>query len=78
MRHLTRRIYRAFPELDRFPDEACERFVRAARRGWATTLVHATIVSAVVLPGMLLAFKVYFLAIGALHTFGQPPRPGSS
>jgi len=72
MRLLTRRIYRAFPELDRFPDEACERFVRAARRGWATTLVHATIVSAVVLPGMLLAFKVYSLAIGALYTFGDP------
>ncbi len=32
------RIYRAFPELDRYADEPCERFVRAARRhrwyGW--------------------------------------------
>ncbi|MFN7022326.1 MAG: hypothetical protein ACK4WH_13495 [Phycisphaerales bacterium] len=34
MRLLTRRIYRAFPELDRYSDEQCERFVRAARRAF--------------------------------------------
>jgi hypothetical protein len=34
MRILTRRIYRAFPELDRYDDERCERFIRAAKRGW--------------------------------------------
>lgn len=35
MRILTRtRIYRAFPELDRYSDEHCRRFVRAARGGW--------------------------------------------
>ena len=26
------KVYRAFPELDRFPDEECERFVKRARR----------------------------------------------
>jgi hypothetical protein len=30
MRILTRTIWRAFPELDRFSDEQCERFVKAA------------------------------------------------
>lgn len=30
----TRRIYRAFRELDRYSDEQCERFVRAARRAF--------------------------------------------
>src|SRR5207247_1731505 len=33
MRLIVRRIYRAFPELDRYTDEQCRRFVRAARRG---------------------------------------------
>ncbi len=32
MRFLTRRIWRAFPELDRFDDARCARFVRAAHR----------------------------------------------
>ncbi len=44
MRLLTRRIHRAFPELDRYDDEQCARFIRAARRGvrrrlWVTSLV---------------------------------------
>lgn len=30
MRLVTRKIYRAFPELDRFSDEQCERYIRAA------------------------------------------------
>lgn len=35
VRLITRRaIYRAFPELDRFDDERCARFVRAAGRGF--------------------------------------------
>lgn len=33
MRLPTYKVYRAFPELDRFSDEACQRYVRAARRG---------------------------------------------
>ncbi|HZW06137.1 MAG TPA: hypothetical protein VFF65_03355, partial [Phycisphaerales bacterium] len=32
MRLVTRHIWRAFPELDRFSDEQCRRFTRAARR----------------------------------------------
>lgn len=33
MRLLTRRIYRAFPELDRYSDEQCVRFIKSARGG---------------------------------------------
>lgn len=33
MRLVTRNIWRAFPELDRFSEEQCRRFVAAARRG---------------------------------------------
>jgi hypothetical protein len=33
MRLVTRKIWRAFPELDRFDDKRCERFCRAAYRG---------------------------------------------
>lgn len=32
MRIPMSKVYRAFPELDRFPDHECERFVRRARR----------------------------------------------
>ncbi|MBI1189406.1 MAG: hypothetical protein GC200_01820 [Tepidisphaera sp.] len=35
MRLFTRKpIYRAFPELDAYSDERCQRFVRAANRDW--------------------------------------------
>jgi hypothetical protein len=30
---MTLKVYRAFPELDRYSDEQCRRFIRAARRG---------------------------------------------
>lgn len=33
MRLLTRKIYRAFPQLDQFDDEAC---IRSIRRAWST------------------------------------------
>lgn len=41
MRLLIRsKIWRAFPELDRFSDEQCARFVAAAKRSWARRGVH--------------------------------------
>jgi len=47
MRILTRRIYRAFPELDRYSDERCVRFVEAAagsrRRRFGRFLLSAVI-----------------------------------
>ncbi|MBS0196977.1 MAG: hypothetical protein JSR77_09475 [Planctomycetes bacterium] len=57
MRLLTRRIHRAFPELDRYDDEQCARFIRAARRGvrrrlWVTFLVVFAGVFAFALSGV--------------------------
>lgn len=34
MRFPGNKIYRAFPELDRFSDEQCSRFLKAAKRDW--------------------------------------------
>lgn len=40
MRLLTRKIYRAFPELDSYDDEQCRRFIRSARGGlWRQGIV---------------------------------------
>lgn len=47
MRVLTRQIWRAFPELDRFSDDQCARFVRAARRGVLASIAQ-TLACAVV------------------------------
>ncbi len=45
MRIPTTRIYRAFPELDRFTDDQCSRFVRAAcKRGWRRHLHRALLI----------------------------------
>lgn len=52
MRLLTRRIYRAFPELDRYTDEQCSRFVKSARKGGLTTLLHTAAILATLLPLM--------------------------
>jgi hypothetical protein len=47
MRILVRRIYRAFPELDRYSDEQCLRFVRATRKRFWVRMGHWTIIAAV-------------------------------
>ncbi len=44
VRILTRRIYRAFPELDGYSDEQCARFLRAARRGFWRQVFYAIVV----------------------------------
>lgn len=71
MRLLTRRIYRAFPELDRFPDEACERFVRAARRGLAAKVVHASCVLIVSLLAGIGASFAFFRSIRFFDRWGD-------
>lgn len=38
MRLIRNKIYRAFPELDRFTDKQCERFVRSANSSWVRRL----------------------------------------
>ncbi len=63
MRIPVGKIYRAFPELDRFTDEQCERFVRAAcRQGWRRH-VHRLIVGLAVFFSMVLA-TVAVYAVG--------------
>lgn len=45
MRIPLTRVYRAFPELDRFSDDQCSRFVRAAcKRGWRRHVHRALLV----------------------------------
>lgn len=45
MRILTRKIYRAYPELDKFEDDVCKRYVKRAKRinnawkGWALIIL---------------------------------------
>src|SRR5437899_2059019 len=52
MRLLVRRINRAFPELDRFSDGQCRRFVRAANSGWRRG-VHWTLILAALIQSLL-------------------------
>jgi len=46
-----RKIYRAFPELDRFTDDECERYVRYVRidRGWGYRVAEIGVIAAVLL-----------------------------
>jgi hypothetical protein len=68
------RIYRAFPELDRFSDAQCKRFLKAARRDWwAARLARIAAVAAVFLVvagiGYAVALKVvYTVAAGKAST----------
>lgn len=39
VRLVTRQLWRAFPELDRFDDATCRRFVKAAGAGWRGALI---------------------------------------
>ncbi len=55
MRLISRRIYRAFAELDPYSDEQCIRFVDSARRGPLITALHTTAILAVTLPLLCLA-----------------------
>lgn len=47
MRLPVSRVYRAFPELDRYSDEQCARFIRAARQGKIRRTVHTAIIGLV-------------------------------
>lgn len=45
MRLITRKpLYRAFPELDRFTDEQCQRFLKSANRGVLRGLIRAAVI----------------------------------
>jgi ribosomal protein S27E len=58
MRILTRRLYRAFPELDRFSDVQCRRLMRRVQlEAWARGAVTAS---------AIIAFAVAFVLVLAL------------
>lgn len=44
MRIVTHKLYRAFPELDRFDDERCQNFVRSANRGLFRRLLRLALI----------------------------------
>jgi len=80
MRLVTRQIHRAFPELDRFSDEQCGRFVKAARGGWVARIVRAAILGALALgavciaPSLLLAILTTFAAALTPASWGSEDR----
>ena len=51
MRLITRKLWRAFPELDRFDDERCERFVMMSRRKLFPATLRSLVAGAVWLVG---------------------------
>jgi hypothetical protein len=67
MRILTRRIYRAFPELDRYSDERCERFIKAARRGKWRLLAHIIVIGAAFVVSLALTVALFILIASSLE-----------
>lgn len=77
MRLLTTKIHRAFPELDRFEEERCERFVRAARRGFRRSLGRLSLMAAAfVLASGLLGLAAW-KPLEALGRYAVPRGAGS-
>ncbi|MGH7130495.1 MAG: hypothetical protein ACREJO_00910 [Phycisphaerales bacterium] len=73
MRLPTDKVWRAFPELDRFSDEQCRGFVKAARRAWGWRLVRVG--------AMLVSLGAAFIAgaialAGTLHLLDDVWRVG--
>jgi hypothetical protein len=46
-------VYRAFPELDRFPDDQCERFVERAKNDYPESQVRASLLALVVVVAVI-------------------------
>ena len=76
MRIITRRIYRAFPELDRYDDDRCERFVRAARRGFVRSAVRMGLVGLAFVVAMIAGLFPLWYAGGAIDRW-TPIRQGT-
>lgn len=60
----VKHLYRAFPELDTYSDEQCQRFMRASRGGFARTIVHAAIILAITIAGFIggSLFLIWFIS----------------
>ncbi len=54
MRLLTRKIHRAFPELDSYGDEQCDRFIRSARSSPLVVVLHTVAILGTMLPLLML------------------------
>ena len=68
MRILSRKIWRAFPELDKYDDEVCQRYIRHAQRSntlWkgVVQMIIAMLVGVVVWGGLMFNYDaiVYYL-----------------
>lgn len=72
MRLITRRIYRAFPELDRHPDEQCERFVLAARGGPLRICARFIMLCVVGTVAVIGGFVLTGLSVVACENAGLP------
>ena len=75
MRLIRNKIYRAFPELDRFDDERCVRFVNAARRGW---VVKGIGISLVLLTGAVITIAPPGLTVLVLRFTSWGTARGNS
>lgn len=76
MRLITRKIWRAFPELDRFSDEQCTRFMMGAKRDWwVWRLLRLLAAITAFFVSALLLWAVLWVSI-ALMTGGRPSGRG--
>ena len=74
MRILSRKIWRAFPELDRFDDETCERFVTRARSKAGSNRSALLVLSSWIVTIVLTAFlaePMYWLGMNILWLFTE-------
>lgn len=66
MRLPISRVYRAFPELDRFPDHVCERYVAQARyKAWRSKIAVA-LLAMLSVPVMFLVTLFLLMQVGEL------------
>lgn len=70
------KVYRAFPELDPFPDSACEKFVvQAKRRRWVSRMLLGLACGAVVaVVGPLTMVLVWAGILNGMKFLGCPPE----
>lgn len=61
------KVYRAFPELDPFPDESCRKFVQAATRGVIRKALIATVVLPIAVFGFGCAVYLWMLGLDVLE-----------
>lgn len=76
MRIPTRKIYRAFPELDQFSDEQCERFMQRLRVSGARNTIPQAVFVAVTVVGLAIACSASSFVFAVLEDELQSRRNG--